>query len=71
MGLDTGHLLELLGKWEGSPRKTLSPNLPEFELEEEKSGCLKIYQRTENVRATEASVVVRQQLHPNCHNRSS
>lgn len=33
MGSDNGHL-ELLGKWEGSPRKTCSPNFPEFELKE-------------------------------------
>ena len=33
MGLDKKHS-ELLGKWEGPPRKTFSPNFPEFEFKQ-------------------------------------
>lgn len=62
--------LELPGKWEGSPRKTLSPNFPEFALKEEKSG-LKTYQRVENVQDTEAFTIRGPQLYPNCDNRCS
>ena len=33
MGSDKKHS-ELLGKWEGPPRKTFSPNFPEFEFKQ-------------------------------------